>query len=77
MVDEGGSPPTLNYLKIPEKKPALRRGKWNWSGLRRAIDPGDLRGLGPLTGALPIFGAECRFTAAFRTQGQAVSKVAV
>ena len=33
--------------------------------------------LGPLTGALPTLRAECRFTAAFQTQRQAVPKVAV
>jgi len=32
---------------------------------------------GPLTGALPTFGPECRFIGAFQTQGQAVTKVAV
>ena len=36
-----------------------------------------LPGLGPLTGALPTFGAECRFNIAFPTQRQAVPKVAV
>ena len=33
--------------------------------------------LGPLTAALPTFGAQCRFTVAFPTQRQAVLKVAV
>ena len=31
--------------------------------------------LGPFTGALPTFGAECRFTVAFQTQRQTVPKV--
>ena len=31
----------------------------------------------PFTGALPTFGAQCRLTAAFQTQRQAVPKVAV
>jgi len=33
--------------------------------------------LGPVTAALPTFGAQCRFTAAFQTQNQAMPKVAV
>ncbi len=36
-----------------------------------------LPGSRPLTGALPTFGAECRFTVAFQTQRQVVPKVAV
>jgi len=47
---------------------ALRRGKWNWSGLRRAINPGDLRGL-------PTLGAQCRFIAAFQTLRWHAAKV--
>jgi hypothetical protein len=44
-------------------------GCWHKADVQR------LPGLGPLTGALPTFGAECLFTAAFQTQRQAVLKV--
>ena len=33
--------------------------------------------LGPFMATLPTFSAECRFTAAFQTQRQAVPKVAL
>jgi hypothetical protein len=46
-------------------------GSWHETDVQR------LPGSGPLTAALPTFGAECRFTAAFQTQRQAVPKVAV
>ncbi len=52
----------------------LERGNvayWHTADVQR------LPGLGPLTGALPTFGIECRFTVAFPTQRQAVLKVAV
>jgi hypothetical protein len=45
--------------------------KWHIADVQRLTDSGRL------TGALPTFGAECRFTVVFQTQFQAVSKVAV
>ncbi len=44
---------------------------WHEADVRR------LPGSSPLTDALPTFGAQCRLTAAFQTQRQAVPKVAV
>ncbi len=44
---------------------------WHIADVQRLTD------LGPLTGALPTFGAECRFIGAFQTFRQAVLKVAV
>ena len=46
-------------------------GSWHKTDAQRLTDSGRL------TGALPTFGAECRFTVVFQTQFQAVSKVAV
>ncbi len=42
---------------------------WHEADLRRLPDSG------PLTGALPTFGAECRFIAAFQTLCGGVPKV--
>ena len=44
---------------------------WHNPDLQRPLE------LGPIMATLPTLGAECRFTAAFQTQRQAVPKVAV
>ena len=44
---------------------------WHIADVQRPLE------LGPLTAALPTFGAQCRFTGAFPTQRQAVLKVAL
>ncbi len=50
---------------------------WRYVGSWHKADVQPLAVLGPLTGALPTFGAECRFIGAFQTFRQAVLKVAV
>ncbi len=47
----------------------------SYVGLWHKADVQRLPGLGPLTGALPTFGAECLLTAAFQTYLRRVPKV--
>jgi len=52
-------------------------GNSSYVGLWHTADVQRLPALGPLTGALPKFEAQCRLTAAFQTLRHAVLKVAV
>jgi len=62
-----------NPVIVDEKSGSVKSEVCSWHN----PDLRPLADLGLLTAALPTFEAQCRLTAAFQTQGQAVSKVAL